>query len=398
VDVVLAPARLPAPSAWSKLRVDALPGGLWASPQGIHLGWLAYRFYPEGSTSQYIDKAVPWLIVTTISSTDGTVLAHDEHPLFPDGILSGSANVWSMAGRPDGSFAVGYKWWENGGGPQRVAFGKVGTPGLSLKLTLPAASVDPIAQTAAAWDGEAFAFHAYGSPGVGLYVARVDQQGTVLLPFTKYGSTMNIDDGIVGHRTSTNAESGRTYVMDAAGKRLLNGHLRDGTPLPNAPKYIDPVGSPADTSGGHGLVASDPAGAWVSWHQDEGVPLALAQIVQRTTLDGEPTSASVHLTAQPLGDPDGECLAGLVSKEGGVEVLQAGPSAMYRTVVKGVAAEEPFRFMHGNGKDDSCLIAELFPFVWNGETWLAYSHNASYLRVVKVKDGCTYPYVPVALP
>jgi hypothetical protein len=404
VDITVNADVLDDAAAWLR-RVHPVPGGLWATAQGIHYSWIAYRFFPEGTSGQYLEETVPWLIVSTFESETGAVTRHDRYKMFPDGFSYSTAVIRSFAGRADGTFSVGHERVENGEHPERVALGHFGDPDLYQSL-LVATAGDPSlvsSQTAAAWDGEAFALHAYGAPPqFTLHVARVDDLGNVVLPFTEYGITSNAAPSVLGHATATSAESGRTYVFDAAGDNLLNGHLRDGTRLPGTefgPKLVKANGT-VTTFSAIGTVSADQAGAWVAWTQiNVTKPERYEIVVQRLDADGSSIGDAAVLPIGPLDDPGGVEAWRLLARGSSVVIFTSSSSAVYRNDYDGVELGPPERILEG-GANVELDIRAMEAIEHDGDVWLSYAQykGPSYLRVIKAAPGCVYPAEPSSIP
>ncbi len=399
VDIVVNRAMFEDRDAWF-VNGDSLPGGLWASDNVIHLAWTSYRFL-DGHTTEYLTDTAPWLILSSFDEATGAVIRNDRYAPFPPSIKWGEGAIRSFAARADGTFVVGHEWVTNSGMSFSAGIGRSTDPTIYTSVSL--AEVGPedtiAAQTFAAWDGEAFALHAYGAPPqFSLHVARVDDQGNVLLPFTQYGITANVPPAVLSHRTATSPESGRTYSFDAEGDTILNGHLRDGSPLPgteSGPKTVvasaEPLYSASDPA-----IAADASGAWALWWQFAGGSPTVDYkiLLQRLDLDGEEIGESATLPLFPLSDPGGIARWTLLSRGESVEVLAASNYSLYSFRYDG-ALGPPKRVLT-LAPDDALDIRDMQAIEWQGETWLSYSQNKGdfYVRVLKVKDGCVYPAKP----
>ncbi len=401
VDIAITPETLGDSQAWYSGRMEELSGALWASDLGVHRSWMAYHWpAPKSSLDTFWDTT-PWLVVSTFDPQSGQLIGNDSFNLFPPGSSPSDSEIPSFAGRADGNFAVGYSWFESGIHPQRVAMGKVGTAALDHQVSLPVdGDASLIArQTAAGWDGEAFAIHAYGAPPqFSLWVARVEEAGNVLLPLTEFGVTANTATTIAAHKTSTDPDSGRTYVFDAAGSTILNGHLRDGTRLPGTelgPKSVEPIGvEPAFAT--NAATSADGQAAWVMWRQNALTKLGWEVLVQQLDLDGNPMTPAASIPPQPLNESDALDRWALLARGKGVLVIAASAYAVYRFDYDGEKLSAPVRIV--STQDIEMDIRNLALLDWNGETWLTYSllQPVSVLRVLKVKPGCVYPGVPIS--
>jgi len=390
-DIVVSPQLLPDESEWSG--VKALPGGVWRTSSGLHVAFQAFRWLGDAGTPTG-DLTRTWLAVASFDASSGSQSGINVYDIYPPNITSSDSGLYSVAARDDGTLAVGYDWAESGQRPQRVLFLQVGASQPSKSITVPV-NGDPLQialQTAAAWDGEAYALHAYGAPPqFSLHVARVDAQGNVLLPFTQYGVTYNVGYGEAGHKTSTNGVSGRTYVFDADGARLLNGHDRNGTAIPWTPVPADPSGVPGVGAGWPGLVADDVGGAWLAWLQATtsvgGDVLAISHV-------GPTGSIASYVTSQPPQDDPGNLVShALVSRGSSVWVASATAQRIY-----GFDATETSVSVVSVIIDSTSMpkfdIRNMAAFDFQDETWLGFSEQhqgyAGVLRVVKVAPGCVY--------
>ncbi len=394
-DLVLTPAVLGEPGRWHWVS-DALPAALFSSPGGLSVAWVAYRFQPEGKTGKYTSEATEQLVLTTVAP-DGAV-SHETYALLPDSALFPEGEISSVAASPDGTLAVGYGFREAGIWRQEVALLRAGEgePFARVKLPTASAADDVGFQTHAAWDGEAFAMHAYGiPPQFSLFVARVSAEGELLLPFTRYGETVNVGYGPLGHKTATSAESGRSYVLDGGYSVLLSGHLRDGDRLPGTEggaKVVDIedvfVGGTTPVA-----VAADPTGAWLS-AKAGGAELAIP--VQRTNLDGAPQGPPLLL--DPFVGGGIVSMAMLPLSDSLVLLLGSGTN-IHRQDLAGGKLSKPVALLDGTKWGD-IDIRQMSAVQWNGETWLTY-HQASYaihVRLLKATPGCVYVAEPPGLP
>jgi hypothetical protein len=394
-DMVVTPAVLGTPPDWQTYG-DPIPGGLWASGSSVHFAWIAYRIDPEAN-----GQSVPTLVISTPLTDDGTQAKHDLYELFPNGFYRTTAAISSFAGRADGRFAVGHERVENGEHPERVALGQLGEADFYQAMLVPTVGEPTLlaSQTAAAWDGEAFALHAYGAPPqFTLHVARVDDLGNVVLPFTEYGITANPAPGVIAHRTSTSLVSGRTWVFDADGQKYMNGHERDGARLavidPPPMELIAPGTSMFMSS--YGVVAADPkGGAWFVWTDAIAStipPLAIAHV------DAGGQVGAVFQALPPNGDEGRLVDHAAVARGSELWIASATAYRMY-TFVATDAALSPGTILI-DGLNDEADIRAMEAIEHDGDVWLSYAQykGPSYLRVVKAAPGCVYPAKPSSIP
>ncbi len=396
-DLVLTPAVLGEPGRWHWVS-DALPAALFSSPGGLSVAWVAYRFQPEGKTGKYTSEATEQLVLTTVAP-DGAV-SHETYALLPDSALFPEGEISSVAASPDGTLAVGYGFREAGIWRQEVALLRAGEgePFARVKLPTASAADDVGFQTHAAWDGEAFAMHAYGiPPQFSLFVARVSAEGELLLPFTRYGETVNVGYGPLGHKTATSPESGRTFVFDDFA--LLSGHLRDGARIPGTdggPKAI--VAANVTWPPSEALaVAAHAAGGWASWFVSPGA-LSPFVPVQPLDLDGNPAGPALVIPAKPNPTESVMGMA-LLPLGDALTVFMATQVDIHRFDFDGSGVGKPVGLLGGADQGD-IDIRQMAAVRWNGEIWLAY-HQASYaihVRLVKATPGCVYVAKPPGLP
>ena len=151
-----------------------------------------------------------------------------------------------------------------------------------------------------AWDGEAFAVHSSGGPdaygGKEFFVARVAPDGSVLLPFTNFGSAQDQCNYDIGLHLDTVPDTGITYGFATGGGAWLVGHDRVGASLPGAfpaPKSIQAIGT-VTGSAGTGALGVGPDGAWVGWIRQDAAVGAVAT-AQRLDLDGDPVGNALEV-------------------------------------------------------------------------------------------------------
>lgn len=394
-DLVLTPEVLPDPQSWL-WGADALPNSLFSSNVGLHLVWVADRFCPQGKPGSSLEDTTPVPIVTTITR-EGAVFHHAQ-PLLPEGVLYPDGQIDSVAGRPDGTLAIGYGWREAGVWHQEAALLRVGESEPYARVALPTASTgdDVGFQTHAAWDGEAFAMHAYGiPPQFSLFIARVGAEGKLLLPFTRYGETANVGYGPLGHKSATSADSGRSYVLDGAYSVLLSGHLRSGDRLSGTEAGAKVVDIKGVFVGGTvpRAVAASSDGAWLAVSAGGA---ELAAPVQRTDLDGNPLGPPWLL--DPYVGGGIKSMAMLPRPDSLVLLLGSGTN-IHRQDLDAGKLSKPVALLDGTEWGD-IDIRQMSAVDWNGETWLAY-HQASraiHVRLVKASPGCVYVAEPPGLP
>ncbi|MBK7580070.1 MAG: hypothetical protein IPI67_07660 [Myxococcales bacterium] len=343
-----------------------------------------------------------WLVVSTFAEDTGIAVGQDLHSVFPPGITTNEAVIESVAGRSDGLFSIGYDYPEGTVRKQFASLGRVGVEKLAVTVEIPSDG-DPTQladQTAAAWDGEAFAMHAYGAPPqFTLHVARVSESGAVLLPFKQFGQTVNVNYILDGHVTSTNAESGRTYVFDSFSESILNGHLRTGESFTSGPQKIQAVGLPPTSSANMAVVSADSSGAWLGWTQwSETESGKRDAIVQRVDSGGKPSGDAVLFSteiAKPLGDPSG-VWEWAISSQGGTDalVVAATHEGIYSKQITNGIPKDAVVVLDGNGAPE--LDARDFEIVEaQDERWVFFSEKhqgyVQILRVLKLAEGCVYP-------
>lgn len=373
----------------------------WAAGLGVVRGWfvtsasglavVAVGYARNGSPT--IETAEMVVGVFSVDSEDASVLDVRELALFPSGITPTDASVDAVAAHGD-LLAIGLDDSFDGDA-QRVALVPTTTTELPTFVSLPIAEAPSpvIGQSFAAWDGEAFAMHAYGVPPTTLFVSRVATDGTVLMPLTRYGRTASDPTTILGHVSSTSPESGRTYVFDASGAGYLSGHLRDGTPLPGTEtqaKKIQAVGTPTLSPHLPG-VAADAEGAWVGFEQYNGTNIGMPMLVQRLTADGDPSGPAIEVPLFPLDDPGGVRTWDLVSAgPNRVTVTAASSFGVYAMDVEDGEVRNLRAVAKFDGKKED--IRDLIALEHAGELWIGFSENSNgtVLRVLKASPGCVY--------
>lgn len=396
VDIQIGPSALSSPRQWVP-QGEPIPGGLWVSGDDLHVAWMAFEWNGVPGSDTFAR-----LVISSFNRVSGVVSQPTVHSLFPSGVTTNEAVVESFAGRSDGLFAVGYDYMDAGSRKQFATLGQAGVDALVGTFEIPVDG-DPLQlgdQSAAGWDGEAFAMHAYGSPPqFTLHVARVSETGGTLLPFTQYGQTINVNYILDGHVTSTNPESGRTYVFDSLSENLLNGHLRTGESFTAGPKQIQAVGFATSTTANKAVVSSDEAGAWIGWIQiDDATSTSFNAVVQRVDLDGNPIeNAAVFPTkvGAEFGDLGGVGEWALLS--GGaqrVDVVAATGLSIYSLAISGGSVGAGTVLVDGSSAPE--LDARDFEITEaQGEKWVFFSEKRQghirLLRVVKAVDGCVYP-------
>ncbi|MBX3130758.1 MAG: hypothetical protein KF718_28830 [Polyangiaceae bacterium] len=390
VDVALTPTVPGDEGDWSWLS-NPIVGGLWASDAGVHFAWKAYEVVSTTGNVDSMSDTETRLVLTTIAA-DGTA-SHVVHSPFPPGTEWGHIGEITVAGRADGVFAVGHDWWDGSARPLRVAIGRVDPPSLGPGVVLPFDGEPLALHTAATWDGEAFALHAYGGPvKFTQYLARVDDQANVLLPFTPYAVTSVATVERAGYALSTSAASGQTFLLEPGQLPRLSGHLRNGEPLPGTeagPKVLaatDPLQSYAASVSAR----ADASGAWLAWKQHK--PNTFGMMMQRVDNSGMPVGTGVPLPFLPMGS-DGIGYAALVSHESSVVALAPSDKSFYRFVFDGQTLSEFERILTPGGGLRQLNIEAI---EHQCEIWLSYyqADPPQHLRVLKAVPGCIYPTWP----
>lgn len=392
MDIAITPELLGDPKDW--LDVGALSGTLWARADALHVAWVGYHSHSAGKTS------VPWLAVGTIHPDLGTIVDPQTYSLFPPAVTYFDCAIYSFAGRSDGTFAVGHMWLEDGNRPPRVAIGRLGSPELKTAL-IPLAAGDPnlfAGQSAAGWDGEAFALHGYDAPPqFALFAARVDDQAQVLLPFTEFGWTKNPAYTVFTHRVSTSATSGRSFVFDADGLRIVNAHERSGDPTPlteTGPFALAaPGASEADSL--YGVVSADSeGGAWFAWADDVGSGTRPSLAVAHLDAQGSVTHS--FQTKPPAADTGNFARHALVPQPTGAWLVSATAYGLYTFEVTDSGLSAPATLVEGMLFDDND-VRDMEAIEFQGERWVSYAEYKAerFIRVLKAKPGCVYPARPV---
>ncbi|MBK7583140.1 MAG: hypothetical protein IPI67_23445 [Myxococcales bacterium] len=350
-----------------------------------------YRFYPEGTTGQFLGDTVQWLIVSTFHPDTGKLAENNLFQLMPNGLTADFSGVRSFAGREDETFAVGYDYAENNKLPPRASLGRLGDTDV-LKTVLLPATPDPSVialQTAAAWDGEAFALHAYGAPPqFTLHVGRMNDQASVILPLTQFGQTASAATPgyVLGHRTSTNATSGRTFVFDSDVVQV-NVHDRAGAALPFSPVVLQPPGAPQSGFSTGAVSADDFGGAWFvyTWIAQ------LDRAIEIVHMDDKGGIDKYFESRPPKSDIGYFKVHAMTARKESALIASATFYGVYTLTVDASGVSEPTLVVQGLDTEHDLRDMELIDF--GGETWLSYSENASnpYLRVLKLSPGCVYP-------
>jgi len=390
VDVAITAKVLGDSKEW--LDVGALSGPLWARADALHVAWVGYHSHSGGKTS------VPWLVVGTIHPDLGTIVDAQTYSLFPPALTYVDCAIYSFAGRSDGTFAVGHAWVEDGKRPPRVAIGRLGSPELKTAL-IPLAVGDAnmfAGQSAAGWDGEAFALHGYDAPPqFALFAARVDDQAQVLLPFTEFGWTKNPAYTVFTHRVSTDATSGRSFVFDADGPRIVNAHERSGdqTPLTKAGPMELKASGASEADSQYGVVSADSeGGAWFAWADD--VVWGARPSLAVAHLDAKGSVTHSFKTQPPAGDAGNFARHALVPRPTGAWLVSATGYGMYTFDVADSGLSAPARLVEGLSDDNDVRDMEAIEF--QGERWVSYAEYKAerFIRVLKAKPGCVYPARP----
>jgi hypothetical protein len=340
---------------------------------------------------------VQWLIVSTFQPESGSLIQNDMYRVMPNGLTADFTGMESFAGRDDGTFVVGYEYAENKKLPPRVSLGRLGEGEVYKTIVVPA-NPDPTLiafNTAAGWDGEAFAVHAYGAPPqFTLHVARLDEQGSVLLPFTQFGQTAEAAQPgyLLGHRTSTNATSGRTFVFDGDVVQV-SAHDRAGAALPFSPTVLAPPGAPEGSVNTGGVSVDDSGGAWFVYSRIAQIDRAL-EIVH---VDTKGAIDRYFEARPPKSDLGYFGVQAVAARESSSVIVSATYYGVYSLSADAAGASKPTLLVDGLNTEHDLRDMELIDS--DGETWLSYSENGakSYLRILKVAPGCVYPpYAPNA--
>jgi hypothetical protein len=219
-----------------------------------------------------------------------------------------------------------------------------------------------------------------------LHVARLDEHGSVLLPFTQFGQTAEAAKPgySLGHRTSTNAQSGRTFVFDVA---RVNAHERLGAALPFSPTELKPAGAPEGLLSTGAVAADDSGGAWFAYSRIDQIDRAL-EIVH---VDPEAAIDRYFEARPPKSDIGHFRLQAVAARKDTALLVSATHYGVYSLGAGTSGASQPTLLVEGLNAEHDLRDMELIDS--DGETWLSYSENSatSYLRILKVAPGCVYP-------
>lgn len=369
VDIAITPALLPGPKKW--VDVGHVAGTLWATEGGLRVAWVTYELYESWAEK----TSIAWLALGTLEPDSATVVDASVYSLFPPDVTYSESAIYSFAGRPDGAFAVGYGWTEAGTRPQRAGIGRLGSPALENTVVLPSASSATFIgiQSAAAWDGQAFALHAYDAPPqFALFVARIDDKANVLLPFTEFGLTPNPSYMVFTDWISTHPTSGRTFVFDAESYRVVNAHERDGKPAPftqSGPMLLDAQGASEKDSLYGAVDADDDGGAWFAWADDVSFSIDPSLAVAHLDASGSVTHS--FKTHPPPDDPGAFGRHALVARGQEAWLVSATGYRMYTFQVTEAGLSEPSVLVDGLYEQTDMRYLEAIEY--QGEYWVAYT-------------------------
>jgi hypothetical protein len=384
-----------------------IPGGVWRTEKGLHVGWKAFRAASDGGSTYK-----PWLFVATFDASNGTLTSVDRHDVLPNGITSSTGDIQAFAGNGMG-FASSTRFYDSTAmrsANQGLVLGQIDEAThrfVDLRWDSGTGDVTDIA-----WDGEAYAVHSKSHSGE-IVVTRVDGDGQVVLPHHVYGTTPSAGGMAMGYRVSTNPIAGTTFLLDApAGLpgRFLSGHHRSGesfswamtTPL----NVVIPELNVIDETFADyvGIAADEEGGAWTSWDQD--------------TVDGKVARIVAHLDAAARSDravilqpttlstqnhsPDPAIVA--VSGTRAWIAERVHQQILFHEV--SLSAEPVRRVVLDNPRFDGTpstflAVVGMGGVAWKGEYWLwAVEHftgagSGDVLHVMQIAGACTY--VPVQL-
>ena len=356
----------------------------------------AYRALPEPGTPPLWDSSRTWLM--GIKQTGNQAFEIRPYDTFPPEITAKNTGIYSGAWSGDTLGVV----QTHKTIPEFVIV-KPDSPGSGITkvpLSNPPNPSSVAAPTYVTWDGEAWAVHGYGAPPqFTLWVARVGTDGTLLLPYTQFGETINAAIGTFAHVLSTDPVSGRTYVFDAYGKsNVLNGHARDGSRLPgmeSGPKLIKANGTPT-TSTDTPAVSADSTGVWVGWAQLNTGPAYYPMLVQRLDVAGDPVGDAIEVPGEDvLGDKDRVRYWALLSRgPSGLVAFAATAAGAYVYEVDQGQVKNLRRVVVDDSGDADLDFRALQMLEHDGELWLGFNEHSGLRRVraLKAAPGCVYHY------
>ncbi len=378
--------------------LEAFPGWVWRTPSGLHVAWPGYRSYPEGTQAAFLSQTRTWLIVSSFEPATGELLAQREYDLFPADLSYSETWIYAVAGHEDDSFVAVVEYepqYETEGSPILLVRGQLAQPQLLGSVELSTPEVAGVSRPShVAWDGEAYAVQM--SDGQSLLVSRVGLDGSLLLPPTAYGVGMGVGYGEQGYHSSTNAESGATFVYAAQSGRWVTGHQRDGSALPLAATdggltVLPPEMSEAGAA--YPAVAADElGGAWLVWQQfqSSGADNLHTGVAARIDAEGQldPVLAFAP-TAADAWPPENSCVIARSDRDAWI-ASNTRQEILVWEVTDGLLGE-PRTLVVGPGGGTNLAVGMLTAFDWRGETWFGFSHTSSgSLHVVKADPGCVY--------
>ena len=401
VDLRVATDLLPDPSAYSPHGL-LIRGGVWLTDGRVHVAWEALR-WSDAVTVPPAEDRHPELIVSSFDAQTGDLVDQRVYDIFPPHVGPTVGALFAAGGERAGRFAVLYEDQSMADSATSLMLDDLLAPSA---LVIAAPEDVAAIPCAVAWDGEAFAVHSSGGAdaygGKEFFVARVAPDGSVLLPFTLFGSAKDQCYYDMGLDLGTVPETGITYAFATEGGRWVVGHERDGTPLPGtfpAPKVIDAIGTTTLSSEQESLgVGVD--GAWVAWGQYDAAKSHVV-LAQRLDLDGDPVGNALEVHGAPAGLAGVPIPLVIVARPGtGAWFGGTLTDSMFGAESDGTAIEAPWTFFDGSGDDRPLLQQQRYGWAFAADdgdgAWVAfqeYVHSGTLLvvRVVRAKRGCVYP-------
>jgi hypothetical protein len=391
-DIVVSAKMLGEPATWAM--VNVLASAAWGGDGAIHVGWAADKALPSaGSGSR------AWFVIGSFDPRSGEQVDQRLYDVFPPEITSDDVSFHAVGGSPDGTFAVGYKWLLDPTtlSDEMLLIGRVGEDAPVAKVVLATSGAEAAkqVQTQVAWDGEAFAVHAYGSAadqlGYNLYVARVGLDGSLILPYTKYGITGASANSEYGHKTTTDPEGGHSYAFEVG---WLAGHDRQGVAIAGTEaggKEVAAAGMPG-TATGLPAARAMAGGLWVGFQQ---LVQGRLPVIQRLDTDGDPAGNAASLPRFPPGDDAGIRPVTFVPRGDRVLAIGMSPMGVYAFEYDGETVGPAMLLMDNGGIREPWMDMRNFSaFRWNDEDWIAFSESRQdmplVMHVLKVAEGCTY--------
>lgn len=406
-DKFLLPEDLPG-EGWSE--TGRIVPSIWAGNEGVVVPWQISKKSDLITNPISVQSGHNWIIISALSGINGdSSIPHDMIPSAVGvsagayyGTTVGSSTLTAFLtnwGLDPEKYADGYLYIVDNGETKEVGLDPMGTL---------------IGAVHVAWDGEAFVVHGYGGlpeladvPGYPLWMMRVSESGDVIQDWTLFGSTPSVGYGDLGFKVSTDANSGYTYVFDAAGGAYLNGHDRQGNPLARVQNYhaVDLLeGLSAYAS--QPAIASDEQGAWIGFNYDQEFR------VVRVDRNGD--AVSDILAGKILEDDARGWFSGyaLISHSPTEAVLVASSGArLYTYPVTREAIGTP-NIVYEVTKFHKAPAGFTYPALVTamgmsgvsaaGHDYVAFTtaseQSASVLRVLQVDPGCTYEAWPPEAP